>query len=109
MASSEISVQEAKELLEAPEPPVLVDCREPTEYAVCHLENAELIPFPVFISQGPARLPDKSRTILIYCHHGVRSAYAADYLSDLGYEDVRSMRGGIEAWAEEIDPSVAKY
>lgn len=109
MAFSEITVQEASELLAGPHPPRLVDCREPEELAICKLEGSELIPFPTFMQEAPGKLTDHSEPILILCHHGVRSAYAAEYLAEMGYDQVRSVRGGIEAWAQEIDPSMPRY
>lgn len=109
MGFAEISVHEAKALLEGPNPPLLVDCREESEYGICHLENAMLIPFPHFMRDATDLLTDRSRPIIIVCHFGVRSAYAADFLTQLGYEDVRTVAGGLEAWANEIDPSMRHY
>ena len=105
----EISVQEAKGRLDAPSPPRLVDVREEDEFAFCKIEGAELIPLSKFAVEFAAKLPEKSEVILLYCHHGMRSLRAAEFLSGHGYADVKSVAGGIDAWAREIDPAVGRY
>ena len=105
----EITVREAKSLLDSPVPPRLVDVREPDEFAVCKIDGAELLPLSTFVQDFPARLVDKSQEIALYCHHGMRSLRAAEFLSGHGYTDAKSIAGGIEAWSLEIDPSVARY
>ncbi len=52
---------------------------------------------------------DASKPIVVYCHHGIRSMHAALYLRSHGFTDVKSLRGGIERWATEIDPTLARY
>lgn len=105
----EISVSETRALLDAGAKFRLVDCREADEWAFCHLEKAELIPLSVFSGQAPQTLADRGEPIVVYCHAGVRSARAVHYLAQLGYTDVRSMAGGIDAWSLEIDSSVPRY
>lgn len=105
----EISVREAKALLDSPAPPMLVDVREPDEFAVCKIDGAELLPLSTFVQDFPVRLPDKSQKIALFCHHGMRSLHAAEFLSRNGYTDVKSIAGGIDAWSREIDPSVPRY
>lgn len=105
----EISVQEANSLLRAEANVRLVDCREQDEFAICHIANAELIPLSAFRTEAPAKLTDKNQPIVVYCHHGMRSLKATHFLLQLGYTDVRSLRGGIDAWSTEIDPSVPRY
>jgi len=87
----------------------LVDCREADEHALCRIEGAELIPLSIFSQAAPAALKDRGEPIILYCHAGVRSARAADYLTQLGYTQVRSLRGGIDAWSAEVDPEVPRY
>ena len=87
----------------------LIDCREEDEYAICKIDQAELLPLSNFPNDYPVRLPDKNETILIYCHHGMRSLRAAEYLTQLGYTNVINLQGGIEAWALEVDPNVPRY
>jgi len=104
-----ISPQESRELIESDTPVRLIDCREADEYAICKIDHAELLPFSTFFHDYSEKLRDKGETILIYCHHGMRSLRAAEYLSQLGYTNVKSMAGGIEAWTLEIDPGMRQY
>ena len=88
-------------------PPILVDVREREEYDLVHLDGALLAPL--------ARLPALAGTlptdgdIVTYCHHGVRSLQAATFLRSLGFTRVRSLAGGIDAWARELDPGMRRY
>ncbi len=109
MAAPEISVQEARELLQSAQPPRLIDVREADEWEMCRIAGAELLP----LSQWPAsigeKLADPAQPIIVHCHHGGRSARAADFLLRNGFTDVKNLTGGIDAWSVEIDPSVARY
>ena len=109
MDSLLITPREAKEQIESGQPIRLIDCREADEYALCKIGHAELLPFSSFFHDYSAKLRNKNQVILIYCHHGMRSLRAADYLSQLGYTNVHSIQGGIEAWSQEIDPTVPQY
>lgn len=106
----EISVAEAQRLIAAKGASLrLIDVRDPDEYALCRLPGAELIPLPVLPSEAAQKLADKSAPLLLYCHHGMRSARAAALLRELGYAGAMSMAGGIEQWAVEVDPTMARY
>jgi rhodanese-related sulfurtransferase len=105
----EITAQEASALLDSQTPPRLVDVREEDEFAICRVDGAELLPLSAFARDFAARLPDKSQTILLYCHHGMRSLRAAEFLSGHGYTGAKSISGGIDLWSLEIDPSVPRY
>jgi sulfur-carrier protein adenylyltransferase/sulfurtransferase len=85
----------------------LVDVREPFEYQICHLEGSKLVP----LGQLHARVGDlsKSKTVVVYCHHGRRSANAVSYLTSEGFRDVRNLRGGIAAWRTDVDPRILEY
>ena len=107
MSALEIQIHDAKRLLDSAAPPRLIDCREADEWAICQLPRAELLPLSDFNFRE--KLRDPAQAILIYCHHGMRSLRAAEYLSQLGYENVCSIRGGIDAWSREIDPEVPRY
>ena len=94
MPPLEISVQETQRLLAAEEVGLrLIDVRDPDEYAHCRLPQAELIPLSTLPVDAAAKLPDKDAPILLYCHHGMRSARAADMLRQLGYT-ARTKHGG---------------
>ena len=106
----EISVGETRRLLTAEAETLrLVDVRDPDEYAHCRLPHSELIPLMTLPSEAAAKLPAKDAPIILYCHHGMRSARAAEILRQLGYTNARSMAGGIDLWSAEIDPAVPRY
>ncbi len=86
---------------------VLLDVREPFEHAIAAISGSRLIP----LGELPARLRelDGHAAIVAYCHHGVRSARARDILQAAGFSNVRSLRGGIDAWSQTVDPTLARY
>ena len=96
-------------LLADKQPVYLLDVREPWEHAHCQLPDSVLIP----LGELPARIEEmetaKDARIVVYCHHGIRSLSAAGYLQRLGFINVKSLAGGIDAWSCEIDPNVPRY
>lgn len=86
---------------------VLVDVREPAEYAIAHIDGATLMPMQG-IPQQLATLP-RDTEIILHCHHGLRSELAGNFLLAQGFARVSHMVGGIDRWSDEIDPTVAKY
>ncbi len=86
---------------------VVLDVREPHEYAIARIPGTRLIPLGVL----PGRLGelDPHADIITHCHHGVRSLKALEILRAAGFPRVRSLRGGIEAWAVEVDATVPRY
>lgn len=103
-----ISPAELKEKLDqAPGQLVLLDVREPAEYAVCHIDNSVHIPMGE-ITRRIDEL-DESQEIVVLCHHGMRSMQVAMYLASNGFTRVDNLEGGIDAWATEIDTSMARY
>ena len=86
---------------------VLVDVREPHEWEIAHIEGARLIP----LSQLPDRLAelDGHAEIVTQCHHGARSLKALEILRGAGFGKVRSLAGGIDAWAERVEPGMPRY
>lgn len=105
----EIGVQETKALLAADPSVCLVDCREEHEYAYCHIPGAKLVPLSNFRTEAAAQLQDRQQTIVVYCHHGMRSLKATAYLQQLGYSHVRSLAGGIDQWSLQVDPTIPRY
>lgn len=87
----------------------LVDCRERDEWELCRIERAQLIPLSQFGELSATALPDTGKSIIIYCHHGMRSANAAHYLRSRGYPNAFSLRGGIDLWSDTIDPAIPRY
>jgi molybdopterin/thiamine biosynthesis adenylyltransferase/rhodanese-related sulfurtransferase len=105
-ATPEIGPRELRERLDRDAGTLLIDVREPDEWHLCRIGGV-LIP----LSELPSRLGeiDRSREIVVYCRTGIRSAAAVAYLRWAGYERVWNLRGGIHAWADEIDPTIPKY
>lgn len=103
----EITAQELKKLLDEKKKVTIIDVREQHEYDICHLDNSVLIP----LSELPQHVNelDSADEIITHCHHGMRSLNAANFLKQAGFKKVRSLRGGIDAWATEIDPNMATY
>jgi molybdopterin/thiamine biosynthesis adenylyltransferase/rhodanese-related sulfurtransferase/molybdopterin converting factor small subunit len=103
----DITAPELKERLDAGEPLMLLDVREPHEWDIAHLDGATLIP----VSQITARANELSTAdeIVLYCKGGTRSARALNELRDLGFRKLKNLRGGINAWSQEVDPSVPLY
>jgi adenylyltransferase/sulfurtransferase len=86
---------------------LVLDVRNPDEFALCRLDGSELIPLPELA--GRAHALDAGRSTVVLCHTGVRSALAVRYLRDLGFRQVRNLRGGIDAWSLQVDPAVPRY
>jgi sulfur-carrier protein adenylyltransferase/sulfurtransferase len=91
----------------SPSPPLLLDVREAAEREISVLPGDVHIP----MSEVPARLGeiDAERRIVVYCRTGNRSGQVVRYLQNAGFEDVRNLAGGINAWAETVDPSLPVY
>lgn len=105
----EVSVEDVKRMLDEREDFILLDVRQPEEHAMARIESSTFIP----LGELPAALPrlqeHADKPIVTHCHLGMRSLQAAAFLRQQGFDDVKSMAGGIDAWAERIDPSVPRY
>lgn len=88
-------------------PPVLLDVREHWEVQLAALPQARHIPMGD-IPRRWQELPTEA-DIVVYCHHGVRSAQVVAFLERVGMSRVYNLAGGIDAWSAEIDPTVARY
>jgi rhodanese-related sulfurtransferase len=88
-------------------PPVVLDVREAWEVEICRLAGALHIPMGSLLMRAD-ELP-QDRAIVVMCHHGMRSLQVTQWLRGQGRQDVANLRGGIDAWAREIDPSMASY
>ncbi len=86
----------------------VIDVRENDEWAIARLPKAELIPLSQFQQLATAQL-DPDDTIVLYCHHGMRSARAQGYLNAQGYKNVINLTGGIDAWALQVDTTMKRY
>jgi len=85
----------------------LLDVREPWEHGIARLVGATLIPMGA-LESAAATLP-RDRDIIVYCHHGIRSRNAAEFLRSTGLARARSLAGGIDRWSREIDASIPRY
>ncbi len=85
----------------------LVDVREPFEWDICRIEGSALLP----LRELPARLGelDRGQPVVTICHTGQRSLEAALFLKSRGVADVRSLKGGVAAWADEVEPEMVRY
>ncbi len=110
-AALEIPAEEVKLKLDGSGKFTLVDVREPSEYDICRIDGSVLIPLGLIEEMKPKNLNGLSQNdeIILHCKAGVRSLKAVKALKKMGFENVKSMAGGIEAWSDNIDPSVPKY
>ena len=86
----------------------LIDVREADEWAFARLPEAELIPLSKFQQLATQELTPEE-TIILYCHHGMRSAKAQAFLKAQAYANVINLTGGIDAWSVQVDPTVKRY
>lgn len=104
----EVTVQDMKRALDNPQGAIQVlDVRNPSEYDICHVDGVPQIPLPELA--GRLGELDPNQTYYIHCRSGVRSLKAVQFLKEQGFTHVKSVKGGILAWAEEIDPTLPKY
>jgi rhodanese-related sulfurtransferase len=106
----EVPPREVQQRLEAGEKLFLIDVREPYEHQTANIEGAELIPMRT-VPMNLAALETRSGegTLIVFCHHGVRSLRVVHWLREQGVEVCQSMSGGIDLWSAEIDPGVPRY
>jgi rhodanese-related sulfurtransferase len=104
----EMSVRELhSRLSDGAEPPFLLDVREPWEADICHIEGSELLPMHRIVASLDKL--DADRETVVICHHGIRSRHVALYLERQGFSRVINLQGGIDAWAQQVCPSMAIY
>jgi rhodanese-related sulfurtransferase len=103
----ELTAKQLAEKLAGPNPPLLIDVREPREWAIARIAQAVLKP----MGQTPEWMTelDPNAEIVLQCHSGRRSMQVALYLKANGFTQVFNLRGGIDAWSREVDPSVPRY
>jgi adenylyltransferase/sulfurtransferase len=104
----EVTVQEMKRALDDATLNISVlDVREPDEYEIAHIKGPKLVPMSE-LSRRFTEL-DPNRQYYIHCKSGIRSLRALEFLREQGFKYVKSVKGGIEAWSDEIDRNVPKY
>jgi rhodanese-related sulfurtransferase len=107
MLDYEISLFEAAGLL-TEKKARLIDVREPWEFSAAHIDGSVLMPMGDVPSRAHQELDPEERLVIV-CHHGQRSLNVAVWLRNQGFEQAQSLRGGIDAWAVQMDPSVGRY
>jgi len=88
-------------------PPLLLDVREPWEFDHCRIEGSVLVP----MRDVPGRFGelDAGAEVVVICHHGIRSHQVALFLEHYGFAAVYNLHGGVDAWADQVDPAMRKY
>jgi adenylyltransferase/sulfurtransferase len=106
-AGEEITPIELKKLMDNGHPPVLIDVREPFEYAIANIPGAKLVPLGIV----PEKLHefDTADDIVLHCKSGKRSAEALKIFKKAGFRKLKNLTGGILAWSDQVDPKVQKY
>lgn len=104
--SAQLEPREVAALISGGRDLLLLDVREPWEHQVARIDNSHLVP----MNELPARLGslDRSRDIVVYCHHGMRSDMAAEWLRSQGFP-ARNLAGGIDRWSRDVDPAIPRY
>ena len=103
----DISVTDLAARIKRADAPTLIDVREPDEYAFARIEGAQLKPLGDIMEWSQEL--DREQEYVMHCHTGQRSAYAAAILRQMGFKNVRSLIGGIDAWSVHVDPKVPRY
>ncbi|HKS97269.1 MAG TPA: rhodanese-like domain-containing protein, partial [Terriglobia bacterium] len=103
----EITAVQLKQMMDAKKPFVLIDVREPHEFQICRIPGSKLIP----LGEVPRRMHELNSAddIVVHCRSGVRSAKAVEFLMQSGFRKIHNLKGGVLAWADDVDPSMPKY
>jgi adenylyltransferase/sulfurtransferase len=105
--ADEVSPKDLKDRLDRREPVTVLDVREAWERRLCSIEHSVHIPLEEIEHRVEELGQDEE--IVVYCHHGVRSAAVVDYLRRLGFPRVRNLAGGVDYWARTVDPRMRRY
>jgi rhodanese-related sulfurtransferase len=108
MLAPEITPEAFIQIRSQPNPPLLLDVREPWEAETASLPNSVLMPMGDVPSRAHAEL-DPDAPIVVLCHLGMRSLSVTMWLRDQGFEHAQSLAGGIDLWSRTIDPTVPRY
>ena len=87
--------------------PFLLDVRESWEVAICQIDGSKSLPMGELISRWPDLDPEQPTVVI--CHHGMRSLQVVHFLTRSGFKATVNLRGGVAAWADEVEPSMARY
>ena len=103
----EITAREVKKMMDERKPFVLIDVREPHEFQICRIAGSTLIP----LGDVPKRMNELNSAdeIVVHCRSGMRSAQAVELLMKAGFRKIHNLKGGVLAWADQVDPTMPKY
>ena len=104
-----IQPQELAARLQNGEQFYLLDVRQQPEHEYAALPNSQLVPLHELPQRWQEIHPPSGSVLVAYCHHGVRSWHAAQFLEAAGLGPVLSLAGGLDAWSREVDPSIPRY
>ena len=105
----QIDARQLADRLAKGEPVHLVDVRQQWEHDTAALPGSQLIPLDQLSLRAGEIQPADDALVVVYCHHGIRSLSGAALLQHLGFRNVASLAGGIEAWSSLVDPKVPRY
>jgi rhodanese-related sulfurtransferase len=100
---------ELAEKLHSANPPRLLDVRQPDEHAFVALPNSTLIPLGELTQRAEEIEEWKDDEVVVYCHHGIRSAQAVAQLRAIGFANIHNLIGGIDQWTKDVDPKLPRY
>ena len=103
----DISVQDLNSQIKTKQNIILIDVREPIETEICSLKTSLFVPLSTFYENIVAL--EKNNSYVVLCKHGVRSSKAVEIMLDLGFKNVKNLKGGIIEWADKIDQSMSIY
>jgi rhodanese-related sulfurtransferase len=105
----EVTPRQVRERLDRGDEFLLMDCRTQEEDQIARIEEGRLMPMRDLGLHLDELRGDEKTPIVVYCHTGRRSLMVAIVLRQHGFDDARSMAGGIQRWSEEVDPSIPQY
>jgi len=86
-----------------------LDVREAEEHAFCALPDSRWVPLSELMERVEDLADWRTQEVVVYCHHGVRSAHAIALLRQFGFTRLFNLSGGIDRWSLEVDPKVPRY
>lgn len=105
----EIDCAGVKAKRDANEEFLFLDCREQHEYDTVNIDGATLVPMSEVQDRLEELKPYEQKEVIVHCHHGGRSLQVTIWLKQQGFANVKSMAGGIDEWAQQIEPGMTRY